>query len=84
MISEGLDRSCFHEDSEVWYKLTGSRWSAIHDWLQDHNDIDYLILDDEPLAYGADSFIDKSRLITTDFNEGLTYKDYENILEFWS
>lgn len=83
MIRQGLKAEYFHEDHSAKWKYSGTRWNAITDWLLDHPDVEYWVLDDEPLEYSNDVLY-MSRTIHTDFNEGLTYAEYSRILEEWS
>ncbi len=79
MIRQGLKAEYFHKDHSCQYRFSGTRWMAITDWLLDHSDTDYWVIDDEELFYPND-VLHKRRCILTDFNEGLTYADYSRIL----
>lgn len=76
MLGQGL--KFFHEDSECNYTRSGSRWLAISDWLSDHPEVeDYFILDDEEMP----EYYNLRNHIRTDFDEGITFKHYKQILE---
>lgn len=80
MISQGLKAEYFHEDNSCLYRFSGTRWTAIHDWLLDHPEVsDYWILEDEPMPFGYDENLRKDRVMTTDFNEGLTWEQFLEI-----
>lgn len=77
MVSQGLKKEYFHEDHSCLYRFSGTRWHAILDWLEEHPEVeDYWILEDEP-CHGYDwSVLKQDRIMTTEFNEGLTYNQF--------
>lgn len=85
MIRQGLKREYFHEDHSCIWKFSGTRWQAITQWLLDHPHIgpeDYWVIDDEELYYPND-VLHKRRCILTNFDEGFTYAQYQQILSGW-
>lgn len=87
MIDEGLKAEYFHEDHSCLYRFSGTRWTAIRDWLGDHPEVgplDYWILEDEPHPYlndgqAGENQINLNRIIQTDFDEGLTWAQFMRI-----
>lgn len=83
MICQGLDADAFHKDHSCQYRFSGTRWTAICDWLEDHPEVtnlDYWIIEDEPHPYyDGVSRLNLNRIIQTDFDEGLTWKQFQSI-----
>jgi hypothetical protein len=80
MVSQGLKEEYFHEDHSCRYKISGDRWKAISDWLVDHPEVtDYWVLEDEPFPKYYNDVLNKNRVITTDFEEGLTWQQFLKI-----
>ena len=79
MIDQGLLAEYFHEDWAVEYKFSSTRWDGILWWLDDHRDvIQYYVLEDEQCYYTGTTKFD-GHIIKTDFNEGLTYAQFQYI-----
>lgn len=83
-VDQGIEARHFHEHSwcdedENW------RFTRIAKWLKEHHEIDeYTILEDTKYARDEDGYphpndIEK-HIIVVDFNNGLTWENYERIL----
>lgn len=82
MVNQGLLSEYFHEDAHCIYRFSGTRWTAIIEWLQDNPEVtrtDYWIIEDEPMPLGTQ--LNSARVITTDFDEGLTYRQFRQIYD---
>jgi hypothetical protein len=84
MIEQGLKKGHFHSNHSCQYSFSGTRWGAIHDWLNDHHgEVDqwWVLDDEEPMNSERDllSKFPRGRIITTDFDEGLTFNDFRTI-----
>lgn len=79
MISQGVDPSLFHEDCYC-NRDNPKRYDRIAEWLRKHPEVtDFLIVDDDEEPKGEERF--KDQLILTNFNEGLTVRDFYRLNE---
>lgn len=83
MIEQGLLREYFHEDHTAKYRFSGDRWLAITDWLDDHlDDVEaWCVLDDDlvPRDWSVLREVDRGLVIQTDFDEGLTLRQFHEV-----
>lgn len=82
MIFQGLKEEYFHSDWHCIYTRTGDRWTAIGDWLSAHDEVDYLVLEDEPIPEYCTN-PDPRRVITTNFDDGFTWSQLQAALTWW-
>jgi hypothetical protein len=83
MINQGILPEYFHDNFEALWRFSGTRWTAINDWLYDNEVDTWVVLDDEFCpnkdymlqAYNGGLFIQ------TDFDEGITVNHYYQILK---
>lgn len=83
MVEQGLKKGHFHADHDAQWRFSGTRWLAITEWLDQHPETkQWWALDDEvPTRMQRDMLLEKpgGRIITTDFDEGVTMNDYNSI-----
>lgn len=85
MIDQGLKPEYFHEDHSCLYTFSGTRWNAILDWMCDNGTPNrFVVIDDEPVPYGLEKTFNSSNVVTTEFDEGLTFKQFLQISEMLS
>jgi hypothetical protein len=78
MIDQGINPLHFHEDAYCNRDMSW-RYDRIDEWLARHPEvIDFVVLDDENCP---DDWKFKTHLIHTDFDEGITMKIFQRILD---
>jgi hypothetical protein len=76
-IEEGVLAKHFHETEPECSGQIHWRYDRVIEWLDRHPEVtEFVILDDEPCEEG---WVHQSRLINTDFDEGITVEIYRRL-----
>jgi hypothetical protein len=75
-VEQGIKEELFHEDPHCLGTIHW-RYDRVDEWLSRHPEVtEFVILDDEPCLEG---WVWASRLINTDFDEGITVEIYRRL-----
>lgn len=74
ILQEGIKEEYLHEKLLCPMRFTSSRWHDIGMWLKGRDVENYVIIEDEPIPYGAEQY--KDYLVQCSFENGFTYDRY--------
>ena len=81
LVAQGVDQDYFHED---WYTDPHFHWryDRVRDWMSRHKEVtDWVVVDDEVPSSAEDLKFLQGHVIFTDFDEGITLKNYRQLLD---
>lgn len=78
LIRQGIDKNLIHEDSRCNGDIDW-RYNRVDEWLTRHPEVsDFFIIDDTECD---DNYKFKKHLILTDFDDGISMKNYRQLLD---
>lgn len=81
LVEQGVNGDYFHED---WYTDPYFHWryDRVRDWMSRHKEVtDWVVVDDEVPSSAEDMRFLRGHVIFTDFDEGITLKNYRQLLD---
>lgn len=81
LLGQGLREEDFHDD---WYTDPRFHWryDRVRDWMSRHKEVtDWIVVDDEVPSSAEDLKFLQGHVIFTDFDEGITLKNYRQLLD---
>jgi hypothetical protein len=79
LVNQGFRDRDFHDDAHALYRFSGTRWNALNDWLDDHDDVKHFwVLDDEPCPWDM-KYYPNGTIITTNMDHGFDYLHYLSV-----
>lgn len=83
IIEEGIDPKHVHTDHSCPTKFSSSKYHDMGFWLEDHPEVEKAVVIDDDLSpeYAGETLKKpvEVRFVVPDFNEGLTYKNVQEI-----